>query len=597
MSGISFSVCSFIYIIIFLVVYFGKKRINLIENKVYSALLITTTIGLIIDILGYVSFKNGNVDSMRNVTIAKTYLIYYFTWPYLLTIYTCIISFKKKKHNNYTKPLTIIYLILALLIISLPVYIKTSGETLYSYGPSVNLVYLISGLCIMIMIICLILKRKEINPQKYIPLFALIVFGGIVTVIQKKYPDLLLLIATESIITALMYFTIENPDMQMVEELSKNKKLTEDSYNEKTRFIFKISQDIKQPLLDIADESEKIISSSTDNVKEYAIKINDHANQLYTYINKALDISTMDIKNLKVVTSPYTTQKVFEEIKLRTKNEIKTQNKKIEFRYNISNNIPETLLGDDVKIKQSLLSIIFDSIKHTNSGFIELNINSIVKYGVCRLIIEISDSGCGMDLEKINKILGNTGELTKEELEKITKLNISLTLVNKIIKTINGNLIIKSKVGNGTTFNIIIDQKIADAKLNRTAKKIEEYEKKLTINKKILIISANNEFIKKVKENVASTYIDVEETLYVKDCLEKINQAKYQYILVDELKGQGNLEILKTLKTVKNMKTPLVVAINKNEEFMTKHYIEDGFTDYILKDDIENTLKKLNKYL
>ena len=79
MTSVSFSICSLIYIIIFNVVYFGKKRINLEENKVYSTLLITTTLGLIIDIIGYISFKKLEMDSIFNITISKLYLIYYFT--------------------------------------------------------------------------------------------------------------------------------------------------------------------------------------------------------------------------------------------------------------------------------------------------------------------------------------------------------------------------------------------------------------------------------------------------------------------------------------------------------------------------------------
>ena len=95
MNSVSFSICSLIYIIIFLVVYFGKKRINLEENKIYSTLLITTTLGLIIDIVGYISFKQLEMDSIFNIAITKLYLIYYFTWAFEITIYTNIISFKK----------------------------------------------------------------------------------------------------------------------------------------------------------------------------------------------------------------------------------------------------------------------------------------------------------------------------------------------------------------------------------------------------------------------------------------------------------------------------------------------------------------------
>ena len=119
MTSVSFSICSLIYIIIFNVVYFGKKRINLEENKVYSTLLITTTLGLIIDIIGYISFKKLEMDSIFNITISKLYLIYYFTWAFEITVYTNIISFKKSIKRLMNK-IWIFYIAICLIIFILP---------------------------------------------------------------------------------------------------------------------------------------------------------------------------------------------------------------------------------------------------------------------------------------------------------------------------------------------------------------------------------------------------------------------------------------------------------------------------------------------
>ena len=154
MNSVSFSICSLIYIIIFLVVYFGKKRINLEENKIYSTLLITTTLGLIIDIVGYISFKQLEMDSIFNIAITKLYLIYYFTWAFEITIYTNIISFKKSIKRLMNK-IWIFYIAMCLIIILLQIKFQTTEYARSSYGPSVNFVYLLSGTCILIMLTCL----------------------------------------------------------------------------------------------------------------------------------------------------------------------------------------------------------------------------------------------------------------------------------------------------------------------------------------------------------------------------------------------------------------------------------------------------------
>lgn len=586
MISVAFSICSFIYIIIFTIVYFSKTRINLIENKVYTWLLITTIVGLSIDIIGYFSFKNG-VDSIINITIAKIYLIYYFTWIYLLTIYTYLVSMKHK-HKNYKNMfsvLKIIYLLIVLIIPILPIDFNITNSSLYSRGPSVNFIYFLSFICIIIMLICLLSNLKNIKKKEYIPLFVFIIGGSIVMFIQHEYPDLLLLITAQSVVTALMYFTIENPDMQMVEELNKNRKLTEQNFEEKSNFLFKISQDLKQPLKEITTLSQEIINGN--DVEENSKKINYNSKNLYTYVNSALDVSQIDIKNLKIIDSTYNAKNFFEEIKLRTQNELK--NKNIELRVNITNNLPEYLSGDNTKLKQVILSVIFNSIKHTKNGFIEFNVNAIIKYGVCRLLIEISDCGGGMEIDKINNILSINEEITKNDIEKIDKLNIDLVLSHKIIKVLNGNFIIKSEEGHGTNFLIIIDQKIEEMKKNENLKKIENYSKKILNQDKVLLISDDEEIINKITKK-----IDVSTSLYIKDAIEKLKNKKVKCIIIDDnLKDSSAINALKELNT----SIPCIILIDNREKFLSSHYIEDGFKDFMLKEYIEDEISKIDKYL
>ena len=587
MISVSFSICSLIYIIIFNVVYFGKKRINSLENRIYSALLITTTAGLSIDIIGFISLQNGDAASLQNTLIAKIYLVYYFTWAFVLTVYTLQVSFKDKYNEENVKKAKMMYIIFDIIIMLMPVYIKSGINNPYSYGMAVNLVYFLSAILIGIMVVCLIINRKNIKQRKYIPLLALIIGGGLVVTIQKYNPNLLLLTTTESLITALMYFTIENPDMQMVEELSENKKLTEQNYEEKTKFIFKISQDLKKPLQDITSISGKMLEDKKEIKEENIKQININSKQLYTYVNNALDVSKMDISNLKIVETTYNTKNFFEELKLRIKSEIKNSNKNIEFRYDISENIPEYLKGDKTKIKQVVLSVIFDSIKYTEEGFIELSINTIIKYGICRLMIDVSDSGKGMSLHKINTILNVSGDIEEKEQERIDKLDISLPLAHKIIKTMNGSFIIKSEENKGTNFLIILDQQVKEE--NNKKSSLEKYSKKILNEKKILIVSVDNDIVNEIQ----GLYEDYEiiNSLYGKDALERLKKEKFEFILIDdELKNESGLEVLNKIKNV--TESPIYIMLNKDKEFIKEHYIEEGFKNYILKENLQEELKK-----
>lgn len=595
MTAISFSICSIIYIIIFSVVYFSRNRINLIENKIYSLLLITTLIGLSIDITGYFAFKDMNTTSLKNLTIAKIYLIYNFTWCYLMTLYTYIISNKKTKKLKI-KPFKLIYIIIFLITLILPIKINNENNNIYSYGLSVNFVYFISFICILLMLIMIIKNIKNIRKKEYIPLLVLIIFGAVIVLIQKYNPDLLLIITGQSIVTSLMYFTIENPDLRMIEELNKNKKLTEKNFEEKINFLFKISQELKKPLQDIKNLSNEIYNSENETTtKINSKKISDNANQLYQYVNKALDISQMDVKNIKTITETYNIYSLLEEIKLRINNELKKENKDIQFRYNISSNIPKILYGDKTKLKQILISLINNCIKHTKKGFIELNIDSIIKYDVCRLLIEVIDSGKGMELDKINEILNSNENLTEKEIKDLQTMDIDINTTYKIIKVLNGNLIIRSDINTGTTFIIILEQKIKKQEKTETLQKMEQYSSNILNLNKILFISINEKLKEKIEQKLNETELIM--SYYSDDSITKLKTyKKYKCILIDEKIGnESGIDILKKIKEIINI--PVIMLIEEKNEFLRKHYLKEGFNECIVKEKIDKEIKKISKYL
>jgi signal transduction histidine kinase len=587
-TGIYFLIQSLLFSILLIIIYFNKKRLETTENKIYSCLIMTSVIEIILELVLDIIMPVYTSNILLSTFIAKTYCVVILIWLSLLITYVTIITIVQKNKTENKKIIKSIFILItiisALLIYVSPINFYYDKIVYYTYGPSVNVDYIMSFIYITIGIICLIWNRENIKNKKYIPIFIFLIIGGITGYIQFKYPSLLLSTGVHTFITFLMYFTIENPDMQMVEELNENKKLTEQNYEEKTKFIFKISQDLKKPLHDITNISNEIIENPKD-IEEKIKIINTNSKQLYTYVNNALDVSKMDISNLKIVENTYNTKNFFEELKLRIKREIKESNKEIEFRYEISNNIPENLQGDNTKLKQIIMSVIYDSIKYTEKGFIELNINTIIKYGICRLMIEISDSGKGMSIHKINTILNVSEKIETKEQERIEKLDISLPLAHKIIKTMNGSFIIKSEENKGSNFLIIIDQKIEEKKENT---KLENYSKKILNEKKVLIVSVDNDTVNRVTETLEE--YEIVNSLYGKDAKERLKKEKYEFIIIeDELKNESGIEVLNQIKELTNK--PIFIIINKNKEFMGEHYKEDGFKNYIIKEKLEEDLK------
>ena len=594
MVTFSFSICSLVFMLIFLITYFSKRRLKNKDNSIYSFLIITNIIGLIIDIIGYITMHNLNLNSFLNIIISKLNLIYYFTWLYLFVIYIIYISkiTKNSIFSNISKIKYICYLINISFILILPLYINNEGDKIYSYGPSASYVYFISIIFAIIIIYCLFRNLKKITKKEFIPLILFVILGLIVMLVQMIFPTVLLLLYSESIITAIMFFTIENPDVKMLNELYKNKEIMESNYEDKYNFLFEITQESRNPLKSIENicsniEEEKDIKVIKENVKD----LSNLAKRLDFTINNVMNVSTLDAQKINIIDKKYNLKKICEELTKR----VSLENKKdVEFKYIISHN-DLYLYGDDMKIKQVLYSLIVNSLEKTNVGYVEFKVNVIEKYDYARVIFMVTDSGPGIEIDKINEILSSTGALDKEEVELLNKKEVDVKLCQKVIKLMGGNLMIKSDLGKGSEFILTIDQRVYH---DETKSILSNYENVVNNYKKALIVSQDKTLISKVKNILNKNDVSYSVLYYGLDAVDKIkSHKKYDFILIsDEMKEVSGLSTLKEMQKIKGFSSPCIVMLNESKKGLAKHYIEDGFSDYIINEDIDSLNKIIEKY-
>ena len=594
MVTFSFSICSLVFMLIFLITYFSKRRLKNKDNSIYSFLIITNIIGLIIDIIGYITMHNLNLNSLLNIIISKLNLIYYFTWLYLFVIYIIYISkiTKNNSFSNISKLKYICYLINLFFILILPLHINNEGDKIYSYGPSASYVYFISIIFAIIIIYCLFRNLKKITKKEFIPLILFVILGLIVMIVQMIFPTVLLLLYSESIITAIMFFTIENPDVKMLNELYKNKEIMESNYEDKYNFLFEITQESRNPLKSIESicnnmEEEKDIKVIKENVKD----LSNLAKRLDFTINNVMNVSTLDAQKINIIDKKYNLKKVCEELTKR----VSLENKKdIEFKYNIPHN-DLYLYGDDMKIKQVLYSLIVNSLEKTNVGYVEFKVNVIEKYDYARVIFMVTDSGPGIEIDKINEILSSTGALDKEEVELLNKKEVDVKLCQKVIKLMGGNLMIKSDLGKGSEFILTIDQRVYHDERKSI---LVGYENVVNNYQKALIVSQDKTLISKIKNILNKNDVSYSVLYYGLDAVDKIkSHKKYDFILIsDEMKEVSGLSTLKEMQKIKGFSLPCIVMLNESKKGLAKHYIEDGFSDYIINEDIDSLNKIIQKY-
>ena len=593
-TGVFFLMEAIAYSILLVIIYFKKKIFKSKENKVYSLLVIISFIELILElILDYVGPLYQKIPTI-SFFVARLYCAFIELWLTLLicyVIYVLININKKDKYFIIAKYLFItLGIIFATLNFMLPLNFMYDGNIAYTYGPSVNIIYISAGLYSIVGIISLLTNSKNIKDKRFYPILLFLILGGIGSLIQYKNPGLLLAVPIHSFITFLMYFTIENPDTKMLEEVHKAKVISDNANEEKTMFLYNITNEIRGITKDINYEADNILNE-TDNKKVDLNIVNDSAREIKgstakftTMTNEILDISQVDASNIKIYNEKYSIKLILKELITKYKEICKKSG--IEFRTSIASDIPEILYGDSVGLKNVMISLLENSIKYTKKGYIELNVNVIKKQDIARLLITIEDSGIGIKSSEIDNIFNKN----KEELKR-NNLKNNLFTARKIITLMGGTLIASSTYGKGTTMKIVLDQKI---------EVIDNKYDKVYDKKKILLIEDSDTTYKLITKMLKNTNIIIDRVVLGSEGLDKIrNKEKYDLILVEEeLKPLNGYDIIKKLKLIKNFNTK-VVLLTKNPNIEYSYlYKDEGFSDYLIKPINRSLLLNIiNKYL
>ena len=585
-----------IILIVLSIVFFSKKRLHQVEDNTYGQLLVVSIMTILFGLLlGIIIDSDIYLKNILIIVFNKIYLIGLILSVSIFAFYTyCISRFKDKNFKTVNRLYRLSFVINVIMVLILPLEVNEDSLTL---GPAMYYTYAVFGIIYTILIVLVLLDFKRIRNKKYIPIIALIIEGIMMVIIQVFMPSLNYIINPSTVVTCLiMYFTIENPDVQMVAELYKNKKLVEKSNQDTSNFLFRMTQDIKKPVNDIIEISEKIQGyDDVEELKKGVKHINNTGVELDYLINDALDVSSMTTKRLKIFDSRYNPANLFKELKYRYE---KMTVDGVEFNYSISNTIPNYLYGDSIKLKQAIGSILTNAINHTTSGEIDLDVSGIVKYGVCRLIITISDTGPGMSIEQVNNILSlNSEELSNIDLRNREGDILNLKEVKKLVALLGGNLMVKSDENVGTTVNVVLEQKIVESKETEISKKLESYEQSLYRNKRVMVVDDDAKELAKVTNFLENHDAEVSGSLFGRDIIEKIaSNIKYDLIILDdETSTYSALDVLKELKKNKKFHTPVVVMIDDNKEFIKLHYLQDGFAECIMKSKLESEIDRIMK--
>ena len=599
-----FTISGLFCIVLLMILFFSKSRIDSKETKLYGFMLISSFFDIVLVlaelIITYYFLDDVNMYLVKGLN--KIDFIHYIMWPTLLSLYTIYVTYLDEEKYNKAKKIFLTLDIIAILIeFMLPINIISTKEVMGVTGIGPAFVFLISSFYVIVNIIILIKNYKKIKNKKNLPFLFFLIFIIIAMLLRVYNPTLIVIPAIIVYINMIMYFTIENPDVKLIEEINIAKESAIKASNAKTEFLSNMSHEIRTPLNAIVGFSEALQSDeripveAREDIKDIVMA----SDSLLEIVNGILDISKIEADKLEIINTTYSPKKVFDELVVLTRGRLGFE-KKIEFKTSFSSDIPATLYGDYARVKQIVLNLLTNAVKYTNEGYISFTVECVnINKDLCRLIISVEDSGIGIKKDKIDKLFTKFERLDEERNITIEGTGLGLAITKKLVELMHGKMVVQSIYGKGSKFTVSLDQKIV------ATKEKEEIKEKTVVKgnykgKRVLVVD-DNKLNLKVAERLLREYnLFVDEVASGFDAIDRINMGvPYNLILMDDMMPKmSGCETLKELKKNKDFHTKIVALTANAISGMREKYLSVGFDDYLAKPIKKEELEViLDKYL
>ncbi len=592
------SICALLISFFLLINFFSKKRYDNKETKIFSYMLIFNFINTIFT-LSIVFIEKTNIINIIFLKILnKLNNIIQLGWIWLLFLYMLymLCNNKEKKYNLMKIITVIINILLGILIFILP---TSFYNNIYLNGLSETFSYIIYFVYLLVIIILTIKNIKNMSNKKNIIVFTISLLLMLTALIIKKINPELLIISSIFTYINLIINSTEDPDSRLLLELQKEKEKNEKLNNIKIDFLTNMNHEFRTSLNTIVGFSECIKQEdSIDACKNDADDIITSSQNLLEIINDVLDISKLETNNMKITEEDYKPLEIFENVISLLKP--KLSEKEIEIKTNFNENIPYMLFGDSNKVKQIITNILMNSIKYTEDGSINFEVNCTSEKDKCNLVISIENTGKA--IKKENKSSNNLKEFNKNIVEQS---ELEFSIAKKFVDMLGGKIVLDEKNMNKTKVTIYLNQKIKMqgvpliAEISKLEESIKPQQEDYS-DKKVLIVDDNKMNLKVATRLLKNYNIITTEVLNGDEAISKIkNNEKYDLIFLDDKMPQKNgKETLNEFKKIKGFDIPVIVLTANVLEGMKEKYIEEGFDDYLAKPINKEELKKiLDKFL
>lgn len=364
----------------------------------------------------------------------------------------------------------------------------------------------------------------------------------------------------------------------------------------KSRFLSNMSHEIRTPINAVLGMNEMILRESEDEqILTYASNIQSSGKTLLFLINDILDLSKIESGKMEIIPVTYELSTVI--MDLWNVISFRAEEKGLELSVELDEMIPGVLYGDDVRIRQIVTNLLTNAVKYTPEGSVKL-ILACEYQDEDHILLKISvkDTGMGIRKEDMGKLFESFQRLDEKKNRNIEGTGLGMNITMSLLKMMDGDMKIESEYQKGSTFQVLIPQKIVSRAPVGSFCVIREKNAQLAGRKKgsftapqasILVVDDNAMNLTVFKALLKRTQLQVTTAESGRQCLEYIQKKKFHIIFMDhmmpDMDGIETLHRMNRLAEHKNRDTPVIALTANAVAGAREEYLSEGFCDYLTK--------------
>lgn len=394
---------------------------------------------------------------------------------------------------------------------------------------------------------------------------------------------------------------------QLMDQLVEEKNRADEANRAKSTFMSNMSHEIRTPMNAIVGMTEILMRSELPEAeREYLGNIQRSGNALLGIINDILDFSKIESGKMKLTEEDYAPLPMLKDLQMIILNRIGS--KMIQLQFDIDENLPAKLFGDELRIRQILINIANNAVKFTEEGYIRITVKVRESDGEkAELFFSVKDSGQGIAPEDMEKLFGAYSQVDTKKNHYKEGTGLGLAISKQFVEMMGGRIGVKSKYGEGSEFYFTIPQKIVDARKASEVKEEPRQNQENVLNftapqAKIMVVDDNEMNLKVAKGLLAPLQMQMDTAENGKQALDMICSKKYDLIFMDHMMPvMDGIETTKKLREMSDeySKTVPVIALTANAIMEARQqFFDAGMNDFVAKPiDLKDICMKIRQWL